>query len=84
MGDAHFTKRFTAYSVFLDFFLALLPISIVYNLQMSLKKKISLCILLGLGCLSGIAAAIKTSETMRLNSRSDFTFDAVPLYAWSE
>ena len=42
-----------AYGTFLDFALALLPITIVYNLKLNLRKRIGLCILLGLGVLYG-------------------------------
>lgn len=39
----------TAYGTFMDFVLALMPITIVWNLKMSLKKKVGVCLLLGLG-----------------------------------
>ena len=41
----------SAYSAFADFFLALLPITILWNLKMSPLKKFSLCILLSVGVL---------------------------------
>ena len=37
-----------AENVLADFVLALLPISIIWNLNMSLKKRVNLCILLSL------------------------------------
>lgn len=40
-----------AENILADFVLALLPISIFWNLNMSLKKRVNLCILLGLGLL---------------------------------
>ena len=35
----------------MDFALAILPVSIVWNLKMNIKRKVGLCILLGLGIL---------------------------------
>lgn len=40
-----------AENILADFVLALLPISIIWNLKISLKKRVNLCILLGLGLL---------------------------------
>lgn len=40
-----------AYSAFMDFALALLPLTIIRGLTMSLKRKISLAVLLGFGIL---------------------------------
>lgn len=39
------------YLAFLDIALALLPITIMWNLQLSLKKKVGICALMGLGVL---------------------------------
>ena len=39
------------YLAFLDLTLALLPITIMWNLQLSLKKKVGICAIMGLGVL---------------------------------
>ena len=39
------------WNAFMDFALAILPVSIVGNLKMDMKRKVGLCILLGLGIL---------------------------------
>ena len=39
------------YLAFLNLALALLPITIIWNLQLSLKKKVGLCAVMGLGVL---------------------------------
>ncbi|KAF7528052.1 hypothetical protein G7054_g10244 [Neopestalotiopsis clavispora] len=72
----------SSYSAFLDFALALLPITILRGLQMSLKKKISLAALLSAGVLSGIFAVIKTIQAQELGVREDVTWSTVELYAW--
>ena len=41
----------SSYSAFADFFLALMPITIMYDLQMSLTRRVGLSVLLGLGVL---------------------------------
>jgi hypothetical protein len=40
-----------AYSAMMDFVLAFVPVTIVYNLKMEWKKRAALCILLGMGFL---------------------------------
>lgn len=45
------TTDYTAFSAYLDFLLALLPISIIWGLAFSPRRKFSLSILLGLGVL---------------------------------
>ena len=40
-----------SWGAFQDFFLAFFPLLIIWNLQLSLEKKISICALLGLGVL---------------------------------
>ena len=44
-------KEPQGYWAFVDFFLALFPITFLWNLQMSLKKRVLSCMLLGLGVL---------------------------------
>ncbi|MCJ1268754.1 hypothetical protein MMC22_008642 [Lobaria immixta] len=69
----------TSFASFMDFTLALLPITIIWRLHMAVQKRIGLCILLGLGILAGISAAIKTSKFVML--RQDWAnFD---LIAWT-
>ena len=45
------TDRLVALGAFLDFALALIPITIIWKLQMIFKHKLALCILLSLGVL---------------------------------
>ncbi|KAF2729250.1 hypothetical protein EJ04DRAFT_447633 [Polyplosphaeria fusca] len=66
-----------------DFFLALLPLSLVWGLRTDLRKKVALCALLGCGSLTGICAAVKTSKLSSLNARSDFTWETFSLFMWT-
>ncbi|MCJ1266413.1 hypothetical protein MMC22_006298 [Lobaria immixta] len=72
-----------SYNSFMDIILALLPIPIIWKLHMTLQKRIGLCILLGLGILAGISAAIKTSKLVDLRHRSDLTWATFDLFAWT-
>ncbi len=47
----HCTNVHQAYSAFCDFVLAVFPISIIWNLQMPMRRKIGICFLLSLGLL---------------------------------
>ncbi|KAI1370105.1 hypothetical protein F4677DRAFT_439255 [Hypoxylon crocopeplum] len=81
--QANFATFTCAYSSFLDFVLALIPITFVRKLRMSIQTKIGLCVLLGMGVLSGICAVIKTVQSNELSIREDVSWALFPLYAWS-
>ncbi|KAL8711874.1 MAG: hypothetical protein Q9220_003818 [cf. Caloplaca sp. 1 TL-2023] len=61
------------YFAFLDFALAILPVDIIWKLQIATKKKLLLCALLGMGIFAGVCAAIKTSQLRTVTSRTDIT-----------
>ncbi|ORY18572.1 hypothetical protein BCR34DRAFT_596160 [Clohesyomyces aquaticus] len=67
----------------MDFFLALIPITLVWGLKTDIKKRIALCTLLGCGSLTGICAAVKASKLISLNARSDFTWETYSLFMWT-
>ncbi|KAI5917161.1 hypothetical protein F4810DRAFT_697611 [Camillea tinctor] len=81
--QANFATFTCAYSSFLDFVLALIPITFVWNLKMETRKRIGICTLLGMGAFSGICAAIKTAQSSELGIREDVSWALFPLYAWS-
>ncbi|KAI0839149.1 hypothetical protein F5Y06DRAFT_28947 [Hypoxylon sp. FL0890] len=81
--QANFALFTCAYSSFLDFTLALIPITFVWKLRMSTQKKVGLCFLLGMGVLSGICAAIKAAQSTELGIREDVSWALFSLYAWS-
>lgn len=68
---------------FIDLALALLPITIVYNLQLNWQKKAGLSCLLGLGVFACACAVIKTSKLPGLNARADITYITVSLWIWN-
>ena len=68
---------------FIDLALALLPITIIWNLQMDWHKRVGLSTLMGLGVFAFICAVIKTSKLPELNARADITFITVSLWIWT-
>ncbi|KAF2639675.1 hypothetical protein P280DRAFT_402157 [Massarina eburnea CBS 473.64] len=67
----------------IDFYLAVIPVTLVWKLQTELRKKLALCALLGCGSITGICAAIKASKLSTLNARSDFTWETFSLFLWT-
>ena len=74
---------FPAYLTAVDFVLAIVPAMIVWDLQLSVKKKIGLAFLMGMGVFAGVCAAIKTSKLPELGARSDFTWITIELLIWN-
>ncbi|KAF2105641.1 hypothetical protein BDV96DRAFT_509034 [Lophiotrema nucula] len=72
-----------AFHAAMDFFLAIIPITLVWGLKTDLRKRIALCGLLGCGNRTGICAAIKTSKLVSLNARSDITWEDMGLFLWT-
>ena len=68
---------------FIDLALALLPITIIWLLQLDWHKKVGLSMLMGLGVFAFICAVIKTSKLPELNARGDITFITVSLWIWT-
>jgi len=71
-----------SWSAFVDLCLAIFPITIFWDLQMPLRKKISISFLMGLGVLAMIAAIIKTSHLPE-EQDPDFTYAFYDLLIWT-
>ncbi|GAB1316435.1 hypothetical protein MFIFM68171_06645 [Madurella fahalii] len=78
-------NTFTAsFQAFADFFLALLPMHIIWGLQMRLGRKLTLVALLGLTTFTGVAASVKTSlASKNLGVAADPTWDLYLLAIWA-
>lgn len=59
-----------------------MPLTFVLRLQISLKKKVGLCILLGLGVVSGVCVVIKTILLRNFNVQTDETWVLVTAFSW--
>ena len=73
----------SAYFCLTDLLLAIFPVSIVQELQISLWRKVTLVFLLGSGVLAAVAAAIKTSKLPLLNDHRDITRSLIPTLVWA-
>ncbi|MCJ1285987.1 hypothetical protein MMC26_005329 [Xylographa opegraphella] len=73
----------TVYYALLDIALALIPISFVCSLQLSARKKLSICLLLSLGLLAGVCAFIKMTKIPELGARDDTTWNTTDLFIWN-
>jgi hypothetical protein len=61
--------------------LALYPITFIWNLQVNLRIKIGLAVIMGLGVVATIASVFKTVELKNL-ATMDFTWNATNLVYW--
>ncbi|MCJ1391042.1 hypothetical protein MMC18_003903 [Xylographa bjoerkii] len=82
VGTLELIER-TAYYAFLDIALALIPVTFVCSLQLSRKKKTSVCLLLSLGVCAGVCAIIKLTKLPELGARDDTTWNTTPLFIWN-
>ncbi|KAF5131100.1 hypothetical protein E5D57_007449 [Metarhizium anisopliae] len=71
------------WNILTDVVLAVLPVTFMYNLKLSWRKKIGLCVLLGLSFTAAIFATVKTKYLTSLSGRSDITWETYELYVWS-
>lgn len=62
-----------------DFVLALYPIFIFWDLQMSWKRKAGLCALMGGGIIAGICGALKTVQVQQAYASQDVSYNLYPL-----
>ncbi|MCJ1356587.1 MAG: hypothetical protein MMC33_006582 [Icmadophila ericetorum] len=72
----------SAWNVFMDVCLALIPVTIYWNLNLSLKKRIALCFLTGMGILAGISGTVKASKLYE-SIQLDFTWASYDLLMWN-
>lgn len=72
----------SVFSAFVDLNVAIYPIFIMRKLQMELRKKIGVCILMGLGALATICAACKIPH-LQDQATQDITWNVIPLSCWT-
>ncbi|KAM5350253.1 hypothetical protein ACJ41O_006758 [Fusarium nematophilum] len=71
-----------AVCAFTDLYLAIYPASVLWGLQMNLKKKIALSVALGIGAISAVFAIYKCTRLPSLKSM-DFSYDTSDLIIWT-
>ncbi|KAF1948817.1 hypothetical protein CC80DRAFT_430540 [Byssothecium circinans] len=81
--QSNFAIYAASFNTAMDFLLAILPITLVWNLRLNVQRKIALCLFLGCGVITGIISALKTSHLRSLSERSDITWETYTLYIWT-
>jgi hypothetical protein len=73
----------TAYSAFVDVYLAVYPAVVLFKLQLKLRKKIALAVALGIGCISGAIAILKTTKIPEGLGNPDMSWNSPELAIWT-
>ncbi|TEY23441.1 hypothetical protein BOTCAL_1478g00010 [Botryotinia calthae] len=73
----------SSYMAFIDLVLAIIPVHMIWNLQMNKKKKLAICILLSTGVSAFGFAIIKIVELSNDANHSDLTWATVWLFVWN-
>lgn len=60
-----------------------MPITIVYKLNAPVQKKISLCVLMGMGVFAGVCAILKALQFNSALSGPDPSYSSYSLYLWA-
>ncbi|MCJ1260710.1 hypothetical protein MMC22_000572 [Lobaria immixta] len=72
------------FSVVYDFVLAILPIIFLWNVKISVRRKIGICMLMGLGSVTGASAIARTVLSVHsIGRRTDPTWDTVDEVMWA-
>ncbi|KAM0796506.1 hypothetical protein BDR22DRAFT_893191 [Usnea florida] len=71
-----------AYGAFVDLALAVYPVFLLYQLQISKRMKLGISTLMAAGVFSAICAIVKTVEVARVVDSTDRTYDLTPLALW--
>ncbi|KAJ5036067.1 hypothetical protein NUH16_003934 [Penicillium rubens] len=72
-----------SFNAFSDILLALYPVHLFWKLQMKLRIKIALSILMGLGWIAAVCSAVKTYELKALTETTDITYAQSDLLIWA-
>lgn len=70
------------FSAFTDLYLAVYPAVVLWSLQMRLRKKLALCVALGIGSIATVVAIYKCTRLPSLAS-PDFSYDTADLVIWT-
>ena len=72
----------TAVNILADWFCALLPIPLLWNLKLNTNAKLSVGFLLCLGVLASLAACIRLKYTVNLNNSDDYLYAVSNVMIW--
>ncbi|KAL4965487.1 uncharacterized protein BDV14DRAFT_199892 [Aspergillus stella-maris] len=72
-----------SFNSFSDALLATYPVHLFWKLQMKLRIKVALSVLMGLGWIAAVCSAVKTYELKALTETSDITWAQPSLLIWA-
>ncbi|CAI7607540.1 unnamed protein product [Penicillium glandicola] len=72
-----------SFNSFTDALLASYPVHLFWKLQMKLRIKVALSILMGLGWIAAVCSAVKTYELKALTETTDITYAQSSLLMWA-
>ena len=72
----------TAVNIITDWFVALIPIPLLWNLKLNTNAKISVGFLLSLGILASLSACIRLKYTVNLNNSNDYLYSVGKVVIW--
>lgn len=72
----------TAVNIITDWFCALAPIPLLWNLKLNTNAKISVGFLLSLGVLASLSACIRLKYTVNLNNSDDYLYSVGDVMIW--
>ncbi|KAL5326304.1 hypothetical protein ACEPPN_007442 [Leptodophora sp. 'Broadleaf-Isolate-01'] len=77
------TYAYSAISCWTDWTLAIIPMFIVWNLQMNIRTKIGLSLILAMAALASIATIIRIPYVKDLANQADFLYATTDVAIWS-
>ncbi|KAL3421407.1 hypothetical protein PVAG01_07852 [Phlyctema vagabunda] len=80
---ATIAKVMCSWSAAMDFFLALFPWIVLWNLNMKRKEKITICLSLSLGVIAGICGVIRTTGLDALGETDDYLYAVSDSVMWT-
>ncbi|KAI1848709.1 hypothetical protein JX266_005568 [Neoarthrinium moseri] len=81
--QTNFNYFLAAWNIGCDIVLALLPASFISKLNLDFRRKLALCVLLGLGLFDAVFSGIKVKFLIDLTARADFTWSLFDVQVWT-
>ncbi|KAL6155506.1 hypothetical protein ACJQWK_05210 [Exserohilum turcicum] len=72
----------TAVNIATDWFCALLPVPLLWNVQLNRNAKLSVGVILGLGALASLSACVRLIYTVNLTSSTDYLYGVSDVILW--
>ncbi|KAI5364727.1 hypothetical protein Slin15195_G042650 [Septoria linicola] len=80
LADVYYAT--TAVNIVADWFCALIPIPLLWNIHLNTNAKLSVGFLLSLGILASLSACIRLKYTVNLNNSDDYLYSVADVVIW--